>query len=59
MIFSGSENRPRAGMASATVVFDNSDGWLPIDFSEVGITRRAIGMARTNTKWTACAIKDI
>src|SRR4030066_851961 len=41
MIFSGSENRPRAGMASATIVFDNSDGWLPIDFSEVGITRRA------------------
>jgi chromosome segregation protein len=41
MIFSGSENRPRSGMASATVVFDNSDGWLPIDFVEVGITRRA------------------
>ena len=41
MIFAGSENRPRAGMASATVVFDNADGWLPIDFSEVGITRRA------------------
>ncbi len=41
MIFSGSENRPRLGMASATVTFDNSDGWLPIDFSEVAITRRA------------------
>ncbi len=41
MIFSGSESRPRAGMASATVTFDNSDGWLPIDFSEVSITRRA------------------
>ncbi len=41
MIFSGSEQRPRAGMASATVLFDNSDGWLPIDFSEVAITRRA------------------
>ncbi len=41
MIFSGSEQRPRAGMASATVVFDNSEGWLPIDFSEVAITRRA------------------
>ena len=41
MIFSGSESRPRAGMASATVVFDNNDGWLPIDFSEVSITRRA------------------
>lgn len=41
MIFSGSEQRSRAGMASATVIFDNEDGWLPIDFSEVGITRRA------------------
>jgi len=41
MIFSGSEFRPRAGMASASVTFDNTDGWLPIDFSEVSITRRA------------------
>lgn len=41
MIFSGSENRSRAGMASACVTFDNSDGWLPIDFNEVAITRRA------------------
>jgi len=41
MIFSGSEQRPRAGMASSTIVFDNEDGWLPIDFSEVSITRRA------------------
>lgn len=41
MIFSGSELRPRAGMASATVVFNNENGWLPIDFAEVSITRRA------------------
>jgi chromosome segregation protein len=41
MIFSGSEQRARAGMASATVVFDNVDGWLPIDFTEVAIARRA------------------
>ncbi len=41
MIFSGSEFRPRAGMASATILFDNSDGWLPIDFSEVSVSRRA------------------
>lgn len=41
MIFSGSDLRPRAGMASATITFDNSDGWLPIDFSEVSIMRRA------------------
>lgn len=41
MIFSGSETRPRAGMATASIVFDNEDGWLPIDFSEVKISRRA------------------
>jgi len=41
MIFSGSESRARSGMASATLTFDNSDGWLPIDFSEVSVTRRA------------------
>lgn len=41
MIFAGSEHRPRASMAQATVTFDNSDGWLPIDFSEVSIARRA------------------
>jgi chromosome segregation protein len=41
MIFSGSEHRPRVGMASAEVIFDNSAGWLPVDFAEVGMTRRA------------------
>lgn len=41
MIFSGSELRPKASMASATITFDNEDGWLPIDFNEVAITRRA------------------
>lgn len=41
MIFSGSEHRSRSGMASVNIVFDNSEGWLPIDFTEVAITRRA------------------
>ncbi len=41
MIFTGSEDRPRASMASALILFDNEDGWLPIDFSEVSISRRA------------------
>ena len=41
MIFNGSEHRPRAGMASAHIVFDNAAGWLPVDFTEVGMTRRA------------------
>ena len=41
MIFAGSEQRARAGMASATLTFSNESEWLPIDFSEVAITRRA------------------
>jgi chromosome segregation protein len=41
MIFAGSEQRPRAGMASAGITFDNTDGWLPVDFSEVSLSRRA------------------
>ena len=30
MIFAGSESRTRAGMASASVLFDNADDWLPL-----------------------------
>ncbi len=41
MIFSGSAQRSRVGMAHATLVLDNADGWLPIDFTEVTIARRA------------------
>ncbi len=41
MIFSGSTGRARLGMAAATLVLDNTDKWLPLDFSEVTISRRA------------------
>jgi len=41
MIFLGSDQRPKAGMASATIQFDNEEGWLPVDYSEVAISRRA------------------
>ncbi len=41
MIFSGSEQRARLGMAYVSLTFDNSTGWLPIDFAEVEIARRA------------------
>ncbi len=41
VIFSGSDRRSRLGMASVSLVLDNSDGELNIDFSEVEITRRA------------------
>jgi chromosome segregation protein len=41
MIFAGSESRTRAGMASASILFDNNENWLPVDFSEVAMGRRA------------------
>ena len=41
MIFSGSDKKARASMASATITFDNTDQWLPIDYQEVAVTRRA------------------
>ncbi len=41
VIFSGGQGRARAGMAEATLTFDNSDGWLPTEFAEVSVTRRA------------------
>ena len=41
VIFSGSDRRARLGMASVSLVLDNSEGELNIDFSEVEITRRA------------------
>ena len=41
VIFSGGQGRAPAGMAEATLTFDNAEGWLPIEFTEVSVTRRA------------------
>ncbi len=40
VIFSGSSMRKPSGMAEVDLVLDNSDGVLPVDYSEVVITRR-------------------
>ena len=41
VIFGGGQGRAPAGMAEATLTFDNGDGWLPTEFAEVSVTRRA------------------
>jgi len=41
VIFGGSERRKPQGMAEASLTLDNADGWLPIEFAEVAIGRRA------------------
>ena len=61
MIFSGSDARPRMGMATVSVTFDNSDGWLPVDFHTVVITRRAYrsGENEYYLNGTRVRLKDI
>ena len=41
VIFAGSQQRKPQGMAEAILTLDNGDGWLPIEFNEVSIGRRA------------------
>ena len=40
VIFAGTAGRPPLGRAEVTLTIDNSDGALPIEFTEVSITRR-------------------
>ncbi len=41
VIFAGNEKRKPLGMTEVSLTFDNTSGRLPIEFSEVEITRRA------------------
>ncbi|HTX56819.1 MAG TPA: chromosome segregation protein SMC [Candidatus Acidoferrales bacterium] len=41
VIFAGNEKRKPLGMSEVSLTFDNAEGKLPIEFSEVEITRRA------------------
>lgn len=40
VIFSGSKSRKESNVASVTLILDNSDHYLPLDFEEVAIKRR-------------------
>ena len=41
LIFAGSDKRRQMSVAEVTLTLDNADGWMPVDFSEVTVTRRA------------------
>jgi chromosome segregation protein len=41
VIFAGNQSRKPLGLSEVSVLFDNADGRLPIEYSEVEITRRA------------------
>lgn len=61
LIFNGSANSPRLGKASASLVFDNSDGTLPLDFPEVKVERRIFrdGAGEYLLNDSAVRLKDI
>lgn len=40
VIFAGSDKKSKLGMAEVAIVFDNADRRLPLDFSEVSVSRR-------------------
>jgi len=40
VIFNGTEQRKPLSFCEVTLTFDNADGALPTDFSEVSVTRR-------------------
>src|ERR1044071_6605371 len=41
VIFSGSSRRAAVGMAEVSITLDNETGWLPLDYAEVVVSRRA------------------
>lgn len=61
VIFAGTANRKSRGMAEVVLVIDNSTGILPIDYSEVAITRRVFrsGESEYYINNNQCRLKDI
>lgn len=61
VIFSGSSSRKPLGFAEVTLVFDNTDRYLPIDYLEVQVTRRVYrsGASEFLISGVPCRLRDI
>lgn len=61
VIFSGTESRKALGYAEVTMVFDNKDGTIPVDYQEVAITRRIFrsGESEYYINKNSCRLKDV
>lgn len=61
VIFAGTEARKKVGFAEVSMYLDNSDGTLPIDYSEVIVTRRVYRSGESNylINGNECRLKDI
>jgi len=61
LIFAGTQNRKSLGFAEASLIFDNSDGALPIEYTEVTVTRKIYRSGETGyfINKVPCRLKDI
>ena len=61
IIFAGTEARKPLGLAEASLIFDNSDGVLPIEYAEVTVARKIFRSGETGyyINKVPCRLKDI
>lgn len=61
IIFAGTQSRKSLGFAEVSIIIDNTDGKLPIEYSEVTVTRRLYRSGETGyyINKTPCRLKDI
>ena len=61
VIFAGTSSRAPLGRAEVTVTIDNSDNALPIEYSEVSITRRMFrdGASEYEINGSTCRLMDV
>lgn len=61
IIFAGTQNRKSLGFAEASLVFDNTDGKLPVEYTEVTVTRKIYrsGESGYYINKTPCRLKDV
>ena len=61
IIFAGTQNRKSLGFAEASLVFDNSDSRLPVEYNEVVVTRKLYrsGESGYYINKTPCRLKDV
>lgn len=61
IIFAGTQNRKSLGFAEVSLIFDNSDGGLPIEYTEVTVTRKIYRTGETGyfINKVPCRLKDL
>ena len=61
IIFAGSDTRKQLNIAEVTVILDNSDHYLPLEYNEISVTRRyrRTGESEFFINKQSCRLKDI